>query len=124
MFWDAPCTSTALQGERKGCRALPVSVGCLEKSTPVAARSSVLSRALMSWFDFSTAPVTFCDDCRMSYNDDMGLGAFMTVVANAPVTVMLLAVGIVRLKARTSQMHRALTVHSLLLPCPRTVHTP
>jgi hypothetical protein len=48
----------------------------------------VLSRALMSWFDAIGAAHYLRGGYRKSYNDDVGMGAFMTIVANAPVTVL------------------------------------
>ena len=79
MFWDAPCDEhKALQGDAKAAERCRIR----RMSREVHAGGGslfVLSRALMSWFDAHGADHFLRGGYRMSYNDDMGLGAFMTV---------------------------------------------
>lgn len=114
IWWDRPCDERkALKGDAKSaenCR-----IRRLFREVHAGGGSLfVLSRALMSWFDVHGAEHFLRGGYRMSYNDDVGLGAFMTVVANAPVTVMPGGAHRARLEAQTSPTHRAL-LDALLL---------
>ncbi len=43
---------------------------------------------LMAWFDSAGASLFLRRGAASPYNDDVGLGAFMSIVANTPVTAL------------------------------------